>query len=237
MARTRMPRKTKALARVDPHAALTQREVDGLVERLVASTNERVRKSDIEREGAADDLFREAFADDPALVLDAAPTTRVWNALSERAGKSLKLPPEELDDYVRAAALTQHVSDRRWRNLDFSDKLALLPLTRLDDGMRAFYRGLTFSTLPSTTTTALHDWVGRELPKKKQGRPEGLSYRGRGKITAGGLRLSDPEQRARFKREFRAAPKDGRSRFLKELRAVLRNLGLLLDELQEPDDS
>jgi len=228
----RRPKPT-ALARTDPHAALTEEELALVVDRIVDGTNERIVKSDQEREGAAGDLFRDAFRDDPGLVLDAAPSTRVWKALQSRAGKSLRLLPWELDDYARAAALTQRLHDNRWTNLGWSGKLALLSLTRLDDGMKSFYRGLAYATLPSTSAAALRKWVGKELPKGDGGgRPEGLSYRGRKQLTAGGLRLSDAAARARFAREFRAAPKNGRSLFLKELRAVARNLALLLEELQ-----
>jgi len=223
------------LALPDPHASLTVRELDALVDKLVDAANERFRRSDAEREGAADDLFREAFANEPVRVLDAEPSTRVYTALAARTDKALHLSPGELDAYLRVGALNQRLeADARWDKVDWPDKLLLAPLTRLEDGMKTFHEGLNTALLPSVRAAALQAWVRARMPRGEQGRPEGISYRGRARLTDGGLRLSDPKRRARFVRQFRDAPVDSRRRFLKNLRAAYRNLGLLLDELAEP---
>jgi len=187
---------------------------------------------DAEREGVADDLFRVAFANEPARVLDAEPGTRVCRELFARADKALRLSPGELELCLRVGALNQRLeADGRWDKLDWSDKLVLASLTRLDDGMETFQEGLRTAMLPSMRAGALRTWVGSKMPARNPGRPEGLSFRGRAQLTDGGLRLSDPERRTRFAGQFRAAPPRERRRFLKELRDAHRNLGLLLDEL------
>jgi len=230
--RRRPARPSAAVALPDPHASLTVRELAALVDKLVDGANARIRASDAEREGAADDLFREAFANEPARVLDAEPGTRVCRELFERADKALRLSPGELDLYLRVGALNQRLeADGRWDKLDWSDKLVLASLTRLDDGMETFQEGLRTAMLPSMRAGALRAWVGSRMPSRNPGRPEGLSFRGRAQLTDGGLRLSDPERRARFAGQFRAAPPRERRRFLKELRDAHRNLGLLLEEL------
>lgn len=235
--RSRRPGRPKrsratALARRDPHADLTESELAQLVDSLIDATNGHVRKSDLEREEAANELFRRGLGNDPALVLAAPPATRVYRALRQRTGKGLDLTADELDDFLGIGALNQHLPDARWRNLLWSRKLALLPLTRVRDKMKSFFRGLAYAMLPGTGTEALRRWVSRELPAPDpRGRPQGLSYRGRRQLVSGGERLADPAARARFASEFRKAPRQSRSEFLKELRSTHRNLGLLLTEL------
>jgi len=226
------------LAARDPHAALTVKELATLVDGLVDNANRNIRQSEALREGVADDLFREAFGNKPALVLDEAPSTRVYRELAAHAGVALRLSPGELEDYVRVGALNQRLeADGRWDKLDFSDKLALAPLTVLEDRMKTFHEGLAAAMLPSMRSRALSAWVRKKLPAAgPAGRPEGLTFRGRGQLTDGGLRLADPERRARFAGQFRKAPAQTRRRFLKELRDAHRSLGLLLEELGKPAD-
>jgi len=225
-------RVTAALVRKDPHAALTERDLADRADRLIDATNVHVGASETECQCAADELFRELFANDPSFVLEAGPTTRLYRAVREHAGKSLRLSEQELDDWVRVGALNQHLADKRWARLFWTEKLLLLPLTFLEDGMKAFYRGLAVATLPTTGTAALRRWVDRELPPEKKRKTAPVTYRGRGQLTAGGLRLADPEARTLFVAQLGEAPPQGRRRFVKDLREAHRNLGLLLKEIE-----
>jgi len=236
-----------ASARLAP-TGRTEEEWREWTDSLVDRMNLSVRKAGLEKEEAADALFRETFGQDWLRALDpAGDPTEEYERIRAREGRTLRLDTHEhLQDYVRIGALNQHRRDSAWRGLDWSFKVELLPLlgprvefvegreVRVIDRDR-FNEGLKFANKPNVGAIHIRKYVQDEVPASALGRPRGESVTlpRAGRFTATGVMLGDEAQRAKFVDRVQALPAKARRALIKDLRETQENLEKLLAEFDD----
>jgi hypothetical protein len=225
---------SRAIIPEDPHADLTERDLARETDRLIDFANGGIRKSDLEREGVANELFRSVFVNESGRVLE--PTvhaTRLFAAVSAHAGRKLELSEEELPQYYRIGALNQRLGSTRWGSLTWTRKLALLPLVGVKDKLATLRKGVTFASRASITRDELRSWVTDQLPKQlgRGGRPRGPTFGGLSSYAAKGEKLLASIDQVRDR--IATAPPKKRKALVQKLRALSQGLAKLVAEFDD----
>lgn len=219
----------------------TEDEWRAYLDRLVDATNRFLRRSGLEHDAAADLLFRELFGSDVEAALSPnakGHATEAYLRVRKRAGASLRMDGPSLSRHIRVGAMNQLRRDGAWLEMDWSKKIALLPLLALADERRAFNEGVRVAGRPNMGVRLLRKWVKAHAPKRpgSVGRPRaaGFTLAKGGKFTEAGLLLKSEKHRLAFRRRLDEAPPEQRRELVKDLRETMDGLRALFAELDAP---
>lgn len=223
---------------------MTQAQLHRFGDATVDEANSRIRRSGAELDGLCTYLFTACFGMDVESALDlAGRATAQYDLLAGRAGKSLNIKPEDLPEFVRIGALLQLNRSDAYKNLDFTKKLHLLPLSKIvdEDGNRdltSFLAGIAYANGPNVGSAAVKEWVHNETKRKpgSTGRPRGMTMAAGRTFLKTGVKLGSATQRKSVAKSVNAAPVAARKAFVDDLDATIANLKALRGDIDLDED-
>lgn len=225
--------KTVSLARAAK--GMTKKELALVVDEVIDTVNANLSKAGHALEDSANLLFRVVMNNDSATALD--PKRRanpVYVRLRQRAGHSLRLPADDLREFVIIGALNHRLSTTGWSLLSWSMKRELVSLvTPKDKQLVALRRGIAFASKPNASLRELREWKRREYPTQPgdRGRPQGFTVSSGRQLLARNARLSTAGERDVLVGRLRKLPPAEQRAFVKELDASIESLRKLREDL------
>jgi hypothetical protein len=223
-----VPRETETP--FDPALSHAIDELEAFINRAMSGTGR-------QHEKVADRVFGVLYEGDVAAAL----AVRVGNApkydaLARRAGSTLLMDTGTLSRVVRIGALNHRLEGGPWGDLNWAQKVELLPLLRGEQDFELLARGIAFASLPGHGRDAIREWVaGQRRPEGGQNaleREAPTPRKARKMLEIGTLLVRVAERRELAVRVRRMAA-DDRREWMAALERALKSLGRLHEELND----
>ncbi len=207
------------------------------VDELEAFINRAMTESGRQHEKVADRVFSVLYEGDVAAALAVrlgnAPK---YDALARRSGKTLLMDTGTLSRVVRIGALNHRLEDGKWADLNWAQKVELLPLLGHEQDFDRLGKGIAFASRPGSGRDAIREWVAvqrrPEVDEDEEERKAPTPTKARKMLEIGTLLARVGERRELAVRLRRLDP-DDRREWMAALERALKSLGRLHEELTD----
>jgi hypothetical protein len=224
----------------DP-AADAEAPVDPALERAVdeleAFINRAMTEVGRQHEKIADRVFTVLYEGDVAAALAVrlgnAPK---YDALAMRSGKTLLMDAGTLSRSVRIGALNHRLEGGKWSDLNWSQKMELLPLLGSEQDFDLLARGIAYASKPGTGRNAVREWVA--VQRRPEGEEDGDGRKAPTptkalKMFDIGVQLQRVAERRDLAARVRRMDTADKKEWMAALERVLKSLGRLHEELTD----